>query len=278
MKPEVDNAWTLPLSKGKLKFTFNSYRKHWALGNTFALALVLSSVAIAGNKPAQKKEAAKPATAQKQTTEKPAAAQKPAAAEKPDSAATEKLDPKKLDKIVTETKVQRPRKISKQPFVDLLSKVKLMKDLGDFDLEKPFEITATANRSADGTLGEVTINQNTGSPKLEAVARDFMAALRESNALDFLEGSGALNLTAKLNKSDVALTATSEANSVTRAAQLAKGYNALLAIGRAVKSGRDEEAVYENTSVSSNGKQIIVKLSMSREAVGQLLLKQLPKS
>ncbi len=145
-------------------------------------------------------------------------------------------------------------------------------------MKKPFEITATANRSSDGTLGDVTINQNTGGQKLETVARDFVAALKESNALDFLEGSGTLNLTAKLNKSDVALTATSEATSVARAAQLAKGYNALLAIGRAIKSGRDEETVYENTSVSSNGKQLIVKLSMSREAVGQLLLKQLPKS
>lgn len=253
MKPEVHKVETLPLSKGNLRFTCNSYPKSLGLINILALVLILSSVATAGNKLAQKQEAAKPAT-------------------------TEKLDTEKLDKVVTETKVQRPRKISKQPFVDLLTKVKLMKDLGDFDLKKPFEIAVTANRSSDGTLGEATVSRNTGSPKLETVARDFMAALKSSNALDFLEGSGALNLTAKLNKSDVALTATSEAKSVARAAQLAKGYNALLAIGRAIKSGHDEEAVYENTSVSSNGKQIIVKFSMSREAVGQLLLKQLPKS
>ncbi len=253
MKPEVRKAEPTPLSKGNLRFTCSSSRKHWALSNIFALMLILSTVAAAGTKTVQGQEAAKPA-------------------------ATEKIDTEKLDQVVTETKIQRPKKISKQPFVDLLAKVKLMKDLGDFDLKKPFEITVTANRSSDGTLGDATVSQNTGSPKFEAIARDFTAALKESNALDFLEGSGTLNLTAKLTKSDVALTATSDAKSVARAAQLAKGYNALLAIGRAVKSGRDEETVYENTSVSSNGKQITVKLSMSREAVGKLLLKQLPKS
>jgi len=254
MKLESGKSNKLPLLKGNLKRVCNSCLRFVALGCITTLMLISTGVADARN----------------------ALTQTGQAQEK--SAATEKIDKEKLDKVVTDTKVQRPRKISKQPFLDLLAKVKLMKDLGDFDLSKPLAISVTANRSSDGALGDATITQNTGDPKLASVAKDFVAALRDSNALDFLEGTGALNLTAKLNKTDVAFTATSEAKSVARAAQLAKGYNALLAIGLAVKSGRDEEEVYKNAQVSSNGKQIVVKLVMSRAVAGQLLSKQLPSS
>lgn len=254
MKLESCKSNNLPLLKDRLKRVCNSYLMSVALASITASMLVFAGVANARN----------------------ALTQTGQAQEK--SAATEKIDKEKLDKVVTETKVQRPRKISKQPFLDLLAKVKLMKDLGDFDLRKPLAISVTASRSSDGALGDVTITQNTGDPKLGNIAKDFVAALRDSNALEFLEGTGALNLTAKLNKTDVAFTATSEAKSVARAAQLAKGYNALLAIGLTVKKGRDEEAVYKNAQVSSNGKQIIVKLILSRALAGQLLSKQLPSS
>ena len=59
---------------------------------------------------------------------------------------------------------------------------------------------------------------------------------------------------------------------------MARGYNMLLVAGELAKRGHDEEALYRNTNVTSEGKQILVNFSMPRQTASEMLKKQLPPS
>ncbi len=96
--------------------------------------------------------------------------------------------------------------------------------------------------------------------------------------LDFLEGTDHLVLTVKMNENDVSISVSTEMQSEKIATERARGYNALLVVGALSKRGRDEEAIYKNTKVSSNGKQVMVSFTMPRKTAGEMLSKQVPTS
>ena len=56
------------------------------------------------------------------------------------------------------------------------------------------------------------------------------------------------------------------------------GYNALLAGGAMLKSGRDEGTIMKNTSVSYQGKMITLSFNLARSAIAEMLKKQIPAS
>ena len=58
---------------------------------------------------------------------------------------------------------------------------------------------------------------------------------------------------------------------------MARDYAGLIALGRLFRKGRSVEAtVLNNMTVSASGKQLLMKLEMSRQTAGNLLLKLLP--
>ncbi|HEX4899350.1 MAG TPA: hypothetical protein VFV61_02400, partial [Pyrinomonadaceae bacterium] len=71
-------------------------------------------------------------------------------------------------------------------------------------------------------------------------------------------------------------TVESQADSPARAAEMAKGYSGLLAVGQYLKRGRDEEQLYKSTKVTAEGNQILVNFSMPRQTASEMLKKQLP--
>jgi hypothetical protein len=183
-----------------------------------------------------------------------------------------------LDKIAEQNKVKRPKTINKRPFVDLLVKYNEMKDKGEIDLTGVVEMMIEADRNEDGTLRNVVVIRKSGDPKLIEATKDFVAALSASGALDFLEGTDHLILTLKLDAVAVSVSASTEAESDAEARQKATGYNALLFIGAATRSGRDEGTIMKNTKVTASGKQIIVSFNLPRSAIGDMLKKQIPAS
>jgi hypothetical protein len=185
---------------------------------------------------------------------------------------------KELDKVAEEHKVKRPKTINKRPFVDLLVKYNELKNKGEIDLSQTVEMTIEADRDADGTLKNVRVTQKTGDPKLVEATKDFVAALSASGALDFLEGTDHLILNLKLDDVAVAVSASTEAASAEDARQMALGYNALLAGGAILKSGRDEGTIMKNTSVSAKGKVVTVSFNLARSAMSEMLKKQIPAS
>jgi hypothetical protein len=55
---------------------------------------------------------------------------------------------------------------------------------------------------------------------------------------------------------------------------MAGSYNNLLALGRIFRNGKRERVILNNMTVTSSGKQLVLKLEMSRAELGNLLLKQ----
>jgi len=114
------------------------------------------------------------------------------------------------------------------------------------------------------------------------------AAISESNMLSFLKDpnkhkgekqvpceAGPLRLTLKLDDGAVSAQVFSEAESSDRAAQLVRAYSLLLSIGQLQKRGHEEEEIYRNTKVSSQGKQITVQFNMPRQTAEEMLKKQI---
>jgi hypothetical protein len=85
-----------------------------------------------------------------------------------------------------------------------------------------------------------------------------------------------LQVTLKLDQNEIVATVETQADSAERAVQMAKGYNTLLTVGQLAKRGKDEEVLYRNTKVTSEGKQILVNFSMPRHTASDMLKKQLP--
>jgi hypothetical protein len=191
---------------------------------------------------------------------------------------TEDAADKDLDKVAEQNKVKRPKTINKRPFVDLLVKYNELKDKGEIDLSGPVEMTIEADRNADGTLRNVVVIRKSGDRKLIEATKDFVAALSASGALDFLEGTDHLVLTLKLDAAAVTVSASTEAASDAEARQKATGYNALLFLGAAARSGRDEATIMKNTKVMASGKQIIISFNLPRAAISDMLKKQIPAS
>jgi hypothetical protein len=184
---------------------------------------------------------------------------------------------KKLDQIAAQSGVQRPKAINKKPFTDWLANANKMKESGALDLSGTIELVAEADREADGKLTNVEITQKTGDPKLTELAKDLIAALSDSGALEFLGGTEHLTLTLKLDNTDVAASVTTEMTSEDEASKKAQGYSSLISTSSLFKIGGDEAAaIYKNTKVSANGKQIILSFSMPRQTAGEMLKKQIP--
>lgn len=198
-----------------------------------------------------------------------------------------------LNKIAAENNVVRPNEndINPRPLKDWLARANALRDKGQLDLSSEIEITIAASLNTDCTLTNPNVIQKRGDARLIDVAKDMVSAIGDSGMLSFLRDprkvtdltklscdAMPLQVTIKLDQNDIAAKVESQADSPERAVQMAKGYNTLLAVGEFAKRGHDEEILYRNTKVTSEGKQILVNFSMPRPTASEMLKKQLPPS
>jgi hypothetical protein len=198
-----------------------------------------------------------------------------------------------LDKIAAENNVLRPSEndINTLPLKDWLARANALRDKGQLDLSSEIEITIAATLNTDCKLTDPNVIQKSGDSRLIDVAKDMVSAIGDSGMLSFLRDprkvsdpsklscdAMPLQVTIKLDQSEIAARVESQADSPERAVQMAKGYNTLLAVGEFAKRGHDEEILYRNTKVTSEGKQILVNFSMPRPTASEMLKKQLPPS
>jgi hypothetical protein len=198
-----------------------------------------------------------------------------------------------LDKIAAENDVVRPSEndINTLPLKDWLARANALRDKGELDLSSAIEITIAASLNTDCKLTNPNVIQKSGDSRLIEVAKDMVSAIGDSGMLSFLRDprkvtdptklscdAMPLQLTIKLDQDEIAAKVESQADSPERAVQMAKGYNTLLTVGEFAKRGHDEEILYRNTKVTSEGKQILVNFSMPRPTASEMLKKQLPPS
>ena len=219
--------------------------------------------------------AASPAQTIAQSKPSPSPTQSPAMTA--DEAQTE------LEKVAEKNKLNLPKEneINKQAMKDFAIYANNLKKQGKLDFSQPFEIIIEAELDQDGKLKNAKFTKKAGDENLVDLFGHMVAALNDSGFLVYLKpvdkdnpGSKVV-FTIKQGESEVLATVESEASSEESARVLAKGFNMALALGAQSRAGKDEEALLRNTSAESVGKKIVFNFTMPRQAVVDLIKKQL---
>jgi len=171
--------------------------------------------------------------------------------------------------------VEKPGKINMAPFRAFLARSRKLHEQGKLDLSKRQTITVEADRAEDGTLSNPSVTgESAANPNFRAVAQDFVSSLSESRALQPLEGVSHVKMTFTLDGDSFTAHTLSETPSEARAEEMARGYRMMLNLGRMMRRGTPEGAVLSGMKLSSSGKHLVMNLDTTREAMGNLLLKQ----
>lgn len=188
-----------------------------------------------------------------------------------------------LDKTVADNKLNIPKEneINKKALKDFAVYANDLKKQGKLDLNQPFEIVIEAELDENGKLKDPKFTKKAGDPNLVDLFGHMVSALNDSGFLIYLKpldkdnpGSTVV-FTVKQGETEVLATVESEASSADSARVLAKGFNAALVIGAESRAGKDEELLLRNTSAEPVGKKIVFNFTMPRQAVVDLIKKQL---
>jgi hypothetical protein len=190
---------------------------------------------------------------------------------------------KELEKTAAKNNIDLPKEneINKKALKDFAIYANDLKNKGQLDLNKPFEIVIEAELDANGKLKDPKFTKKEGDQNLVDLFGRMIAALNDSGFLIYLKPIDKDNpgtkvvFTIKQGETEVLASVESEASSDDSARVLAKGFNAALMIGAESRAGKDEEILLRNTSASPNGKKIIFNFTMPRQAVVDLIKKQL---
>jgi hypothetical protein len=188
-----------------------------------------------------------------------------------------------LDKTAAKNNLDLPKEneINKKAMKDFAAYANDLKNQGKLDLNQPFEIVIEAELDENGKLKNAKFTKKAGDANLVDLFGRMVSALNDSGFLIYLKPVDTDNpgsrvvFTIKQGESEVLATVESEASSENSARLLAKGFNAALSIGAQSRAGKDEEALLRNTSAESVGKKIVFNFTMPRQAVVDLIKKQL---
>jgi hypothetical protein len=209
----------------------------------------------------------------------------PAEGQKPsDKKRTPEEAQAELEKTAASNNIELPKEdeINRQALKDFAKFANEMKLQGKLDLDKPFEIVIEAQLDENGKLKDPRFTKKAGDPNLAELFGQMIAAMNDSGLLVYLKTINKDNPAAKIvftvkqGENEVLATVESEASSDDSARSLTKGVNLLLVMGAKAREGKDEEILLRNTSAEQNGKKIIFNFSMPRQAVVDLIKKQLP--
>jgi hypothetical protein len=188
-----------------------------------------------------------------------------------------------LDKTAAKNNIDLPKgnEINKKAMKDFAAYANDLKNQGKLDLNQPFEIVIEAELDQDGKLKDPKFTKKAGDPNLVDLFGRMVSALNDSGFLGYLKpldkdnpGSRVV-FTIKQGETEVLATVESEASSIDSARKLAEIFNVALALGAKSREGKDEEALLRNTSAEPNGKKIVFNFTMPRQAVVDLIKKQL---
>lgn len=216
-----------------------------------------------------------------QTVAQTKASPSPTPAQSPTMTAAEAQT--ELEKTAARNNLDLPKEneINKKAMKDFATYALEMKNQGKLDLNKPFEIVIEAELDQNGKLKNAEFTKKAGDPNLVDLFGHMVSALNDSGFLIYLKpldkdnpGSKVV-FTIKQGESEVLATVESEASSVDSARFLAKGFNALLALGADSRAGKTEEALLRSTSAEPVGKKIVFNFTMPRQAVVDLIKKEL---
>jgi hypothetical protein len=193
----------------------------------------------------------------------------------PSSSPAEPASVEEAEKMLKEGNQEKfASDINVKPFEDLLAKGKKMKDDGEIDLTGTLEMTVEADRTDDGKLPHPEITgQSASDPKLNALAREFISALSDSELLKVLDGARHLHMKIRLDDKQLSVRVMTELESADLASKKTNAYNGMLWLGAMSKKGKDEEAIFKSVKVNNEEKQVVLTFEMPRADAGALLSK-----
>jgi hypothetical protein len=186
----------------------------------------------------------------------------------------------------------RETELNKRPLKDWLGRANALKEKGMIDLDAVLEMTIDAKLNADCKLEDARVVQKSGDHQMVDLAKELAAAIGDSRMLLFLRDPSKvekdqksprcepmpLRFNVKLDQTDFSATVETEADSSDRASQRSLSYNYALVTGAAaarIKNKMDEEVLFNNTKVTSEGKQIVVRFKLPRQTAAEILKKQI---
>ncbi|HKY43830.1 MAG TPA: hypothetical protein VJM50_12125 [Pyrinomonadaceae bacterium] len=190
---------------------------------------------------------------------------------------------KKLDEVAAQNNVPLPdeNQINKKPLKDFAAHANELKNQGQLDLNKPFEIVIEAELDEQGKLKNPRRTKLDGDEKLGDLFVQLIAALNDSGFLVYLQPiskdnpNATIRITVKQGDKDVVASVESEASSPQRAESLTSALNNLLFFGATSRAGKDEEVIMKNTNATQDGKKVVVNFSMPRQSVVDMIKKQM---
>ena len=167
--------------------------------------------------------------------------------------------------------------VNKKPFKDLAAYATDLKNKGQLNFEKPFEVAIETELDKDGKLIKPKVSRQVGDATLVDLGRKLVAAMNDSGILFYLKklnedkpGTKVV-FNIKQNGNEVAATVESEVASTDSARQLSKGFSLMLTLGADSRKGKDEEVLLKNTKVSANGNKVVFSLTMAHKDVVDLV-------
>jgi hypothetical protein len=190
---------------------------------------------------------------------------------------------RELDKTAAKNNLALPKEneINKKAMKDFAAYANDLKNQGKLDLSRPFEIVIEAELDQDGKLKNAKFTKKAGDENLVDLFGHMVLALNDSGFLSYLKDIDKDNPGSKIvfnikqGESEVAATVESEASSEESARLLAPVFNKMLSFGAGSRKGKDEEALLRNTTAEAVGKKIVFNFTMPRQAVVDLIKKQL---
>lgn len=175
--------------------------------------------------------------------------------------------------------VHRPT-LNVRPFEDAALAGKRLVEQGKLGPDTVFDVSATAEREADGRLrrDSVLVTWNVAADEaLTLLAQQALAAFSESGVLSALEGATAVRLALKLDRQNVSFRMACEMPAESEAMKYADGYGTLVKMGVIAKSGTDEGELYKRLGFSSEGKTFKMSFEMPRAEAARMLAEMLER-
>jgi hypothetical protein len=174
--------------------------------------------------------------------------------------------------------------VNKKPFKDLAAYATDLKNKGQLDLDKPFEVAIDTELDKDGKLVNPKVSRQVGDATLVDLGGRLVAAMNDSGILFYLKkinedkpGTKVV-FNIKQNGNEVVATVESEVSSADSARQLSAAFSWIMDRGANSRKGKDEEVLLRKTTVSPDGNKVVFKLTMAHQDVVDLVKKGMTPS
>ena len=183
------------------------------------------------------------------------------------------------ERILAAVEMPRPA-INVKPLEDVALRGRELVETGQLGPQTMLDLSATAERAADGRLKPETVKLSGldgADHDVAALAMQLVNAVSESKLLAVLEGATTIRLGLKLDGQNVSVLLSGVMPSEEKASRTADGYAILSKMAAQHRPGAVEGRLYDRLRFASDGKVFKMSFEMPRDEAGRMLADKLAK-